>query len=263
MQRQQDQGTAQAGEVAGPGLVSRALNKMLETVLFLVAGLVIVAAAGPLAGLWHYEVIQTGSMTPALGVGGVAIVVPEPVRDVRVGQVLAFHPPGMPKYARIHRVVALTHRGGQLWIKTKGDANLSADPGPVRLEGNTAYVERAFVPYFGYAGIWLYQRWVRTALEVALFALMVSGGLWLIWSGENEGEGSTPEVARPGRRWPLTVLRGRTAAAHAAPGPHVVAEKAAAATMVALNQMYAAETEGGDTSTAPEQARRPRARTGQ
>jgi signal peptidase I len=205
-------------------------------VLYGLAAAVIFAAVGPLAGWWHYEVIESGSMTPALKVGGVAVVVPEPLKDVRAGQILAFHPPGMKDYVRIHRVISVTHRGDQVWIRTKGDANPAADPGPVRLASQTAYVERMFVPYVGYGGVWLYKHSTRTALEGVLFAIMVSGGLWLIWGNRDEEDERRPVPVATPSTWPLHVPgRPRTAGAHAAAG------QAATATLVALNNLYTAE----------------------
>jgi signal peptidase I len=166
---------------------------------------VVVAAIGPVAGWWHYEVIESGSMTPALRVGGIAVLWPEPVSSVRAGQIIAFHPPGEGNYVRIHRVVAVTERDGQVWVRTKGDANNVADPGPVRLDGKTAYAEHYFVPYLGYLGVWLYKQSTRVALEVVLFTLMVAGGLFLIWSkkdpAEEKDETIEKELVIPAR-WP-------------------------------------------------------------
>jgi signal peptidase len=163
--------------------------------LWLLVGTVLIAAVGPLAGWWHYEVVESGSMTPTLRTGGIAVIEAEPVSAVRVGQVIAFHPPGMGNYLRIHRVISLTQRHGQVWVTTKGDANNVADPGPIRLEGKTAYTERLFVPYVGYAGVWLYKHSTRVALEWALVALVVCGGLYLIWDQpEQEADELAPDA---------------------------------------------------------------------
>ena len=186
--------SARGVEGSGPpgaderSMAARAINSGFEALLFLLAGMVVIAAVGPIAGCWRYEVVESGSMTPALRTGGIAVVRAEPLAAVRVGQVLAFHPPGMANYVRIHRVVSLTRRGDQIWVVTKGDANNVADPGPIRLEGATAYTERLFVPYVGYLGVWLYNPSTRQALEGLLLALMVGGGLYLIWTKQDEAE---------------------------------------------------------------------------
>lgn len=219
---------------------SRVLNSAADGLLLALAAFMVVAGLGPVTGWWHYEVVESGSMTPALRVGGVAVVTSEPVSAVHVGQILVFHPPGQ-HFVRIHRVVALSQRGNQVWIRTKGDANNVADPGPVRLEGKTAFTESFFVPYVGYGAVWLYKRSTRTALEVVFFVLMVLGGLYLIWgSREDDAE---PE-AQP-RRW-ATWLRS------APPVGNLAAKRAATASMVSLNQIYSTEAEGGETGSGTE-----------
>jgi len=140
-------------------------------------------------------------MTPALRVGGVAVVEPEPVGAVRVGQILVFHPPGQPGYLRIHRVISLVHHGDQVWARTKGDANKVADPGYVHLLGKTAYVERYFVPYAGYFAVWLHKSATRVALEAVLFVLVVTGGLVLIWGTHGQRGQTGRAVPLDGRPW--------------------------------------------------------------
>jgi signal peptidase len=237
----------------------------------LLATVVVVAAIGPVAGWWHYEVIESGSMTPALRVGGVAVLWPEPVSSVRAGQIIAFHPPGEGDYVRIHRVIAVTDRDGQVWARTKGDANNVADPGPVRLDGKTAYAEHYFVPYLGYLGVWLYKQSTRVALEVVLFTLMVAGGLFLIWGKKDlkeEEESVEKELVIPAR-WPRQkqgrALPEHRAAEHRA-AEKLLAEKASAASAVsllALSHIYTASSKGGDVApTADEPVTKQQASTG-
>jgi signal peptidase I len=267
----------EASNSTGKSPAFRAASSSLEAILFLLATVVVAAAIGPVAGWWHYEVIESGSMTPALRVGGVAVLWPEPVSSVRAGQIIAFHPPGEGNYVRIHRVIAVTDRDGQVWVRTKGDANNAADPGPVRLDGKTAYAEHYFVPYLGYLGVWLYKQSTRVALEVVLFTLMVAGGLFLIWGkkdpGEDREETLEKELVIPAR-WPrqkqgralpqrLIVenlvtehlvgdqlgAENRSAENRSAEG--LLAEKASAAStasLLALSHIYTASSKGGEVA---------------
>jgi signal peptidase len=252
-----DQQATEPADDAGRSLASRALNSVTEVGLFALAAMIVIAAIGPLAGWWHYEVVESGSMTPALRIGGVAVVEPEALSAVHVGQILAFYPPG-EKYVRIHRVIALTHLGNQTWIRTKGDANNVADPGTIRLEGHTAYAEHLFLPYVGYGGVWLYKHSTRVVLEGVLLALMVGGGLFLIWGKRGEetetaqtapmADDHAPEPAAP----QLVAVAGNEPAprlpalGHRAPKVNLdlSAERAAtaatAASMAALSRMYSA-----------------------
>jgi signal peptidase len=238
------------------GQLRRALGVIANTALGALAIGMLVAALGPMAGWWHYEVIESGSMTPALKVGGVALVRSEPLSDVHVGQIIAFHPPGLKNYVRIHRVIAISRHSGQVWIRTKGDANNTADPGPVRLLGKDVYHETAFVPYAGYGAVWLYKHSTRVALTVVLFVLVVGGGLYLIWSGGEERQGMAPleasgggdpalpeELGNPATgHTPFPLLPRRLAMHHRAPVPDLCAEKAAEqaanASLLALNNIY-------------------------
>jgi signal peptidase I len=212
-------------------------SSTFETLLVLLAVFVTAAAAGPVAGLWHYEVVHNSSMAPTLRAGGVAVVVPEPVGSVRVGQVIAFRPPGV-RYVRIHRVVrvhrvtALSQRGEGIWVTTKGDANKAADPGPVRLEGATAYEEHLFVPYLGYAAAVLDDRWARAALEAGLLALLMGGGVYLARGARDTEQVDGEPAAWAG--WPRPRPRPQPQ------GAYLAGERATTASMVALNQIYGA-----------------------
>jgi signal peptidase len=197
---------AETADRAERSLPSRAFNSVLEVTLIVLATVVVVAAVGPIAGWWRYEVVKSGSMAPTMRIGGVAIVEPEPISKVHVGQIIAFEPP-KETYVRVHRIISLIHRGDQVWVVTKGDANNVADPGPVRLEGKTVYAERAFVPYVGHLGVWLSQKSSRQLLEAALLTLMVGGGLYLIWGKKNgEDEEHVPTLAAEPARQPVAVL---------------------------------------------------------
>jgi signal peptidase I len=200
-------------------------------------------------------VIESGSMTPALRVGGVAVLWPEPVSAVRAGQIIAFHPPGQANYVRIHRVIAVTNNDGRVFVRTKGDANNAPDPGLVQLVGKTAYAEHYFVPYVGYLGVWLYKQSTRVALEVILFALMVAGGLFLIWG--NKGEQQQEETAEKElvipRRWPrpehgateLPRVASEKASAVSVVSAASTASTASTASLLALSHIYTAGSEGG------------------
>lgn len=210
-----------------PGRLRRVFGVTTSTLLGLLALVVGVAACGPIVGWWHYEVVESGSMTPALRVGGVAVVQAEPLSAVQVGQIVAIHPPGRKNYVRIHRVITVSRHNGQVWVRTKGDANNAPDPGPIRLLGNHVYHETEFVPYVGYGAVWLYKRSTRVALTVCLFVLVVGGGLYLIWSNGDDAEDKDPEQLPAGEERPVPDLSADKAA-----------EQAANASMLALNNIY-------------------------
>lgn len=161
----------------------------------------------------------------------------------------------------------MTNNDGHVFVRTKGDANNAPDPGPVQLVGKTAYAEHYFVPYLGYLGVWLYKQSTRVALEVTLFALMVAGGLFLIWGKKGEEaqeETAEKELVIP-KRWPrpehATAVLRRTAPEKASTASAV--STASTASLLALSHIYTASSEGAHVpAVADEPVAKQQANTG-
>jgi signal peptidase I len=121
--------------------------------IVLAASLVVLAAAIGirLAGI-QMQTVTSGSMEPAIHPGDIALTQPVPIASLRVGDVIAFYPPGDPK-PRIHRIASLvldTH--GATLVTTRGDANSVDDPwGAVQLRGTTAFRYVGVIPFVGWA----------------------------------------------------------------------------------------------------------------
>lgn len=141
-------------------------------------------AVGPRTGLYKTMTVLTGSMDPSYPKGSLVVSTPQPVEEVRAGQVITFYAPEGDRRVVTHRVLkVLSDPAGtaQPVVETKGDANAAADPWQARLEGDTAWRARFSIPFVGYAlrflhtagqGMWL--------LFPALFALVC---LFEIWGG--------------------------------------------------------------------------------
>ena len=116
-------------------------------------------------------VIRTGSMTPAMPVGTVAVVRSEPATQVSVGDVVAIERNDGRRI--MHRVRAARPAGGDsMTLVLRGDHNRAADP-PVTVRS----VERPLlvVPSVGRPLTWLRGPWVQYWLGV------VTGLLGLYW----------------------------------------------------------------------------------
>lgn len=130
----------------------RRLIKMLEWVATGVVALVVVMAVlalvGPRFG-WNTHPVLSGSMEPALPVGGVIVTVPVRLEDVQVGDIITFD---TGQHRITHRVIEIVNQeqGGRQWFRTKGDANEEADGQLVT--SSTEFVAKAiaYVPYLGY-----------------------------------------------------------------------------------------------------------------
>jgi signal peptidase len=120
-------------------------------------------------------------MRPTLAPGDVAVLTPEPLAELRRGQIVAFHPPGDPRLTVIHRVFAIHRVGNDTVIQTKGDANNAADAWHARLVGDRVWRESTKVPLLGYLSVWSAQRPVRFGLLIAIVVLLVSALLGAIW----------------------------------------------------------------------------------
>jgi signal peptidase len=77
-------------------------------------------------------IVRSGSMSPAMPVGALAVAVPIAPEDVKVGDIITFKPPPDPTIKNpdvtvSHRVVEVQNEEG-LYFVTKGDANEEPDP---------------------------------------------------------------------------------------------------------------------------------------
>jgi signal peptidase I len=141
-------------------------------------------------GLQRY-VITGGSMTGAIPKGAVIYSRITPVEQLRVGDIITFHPPGAAS-AVTHRIIGIEKGpGGRPAFSTKGDFNKTADPwNPVLVNEPQQARYRFHIPLFGYLLAALALRNVRIAL-IGLPAVVIALSLlWSLWSQVGE------EVAR-------------------------------------------------------------------
>jgi len=136
-----------------------------------------------LPGLLGYQryVLVGGSMEPTIHRGSLVFDDVVRVRDVRVGDVITYVPPGH-RSPVTHRIVSAKRRGAaQPAFRTQGDANAAADARPFTLDAPTQARYRFTVPYLGWAFIVLgspHARFLLLALPALLIALAMLGRLW-------------------------------------------------------------------------------------
>lgn len=134
-------------------------------------------------------VIRTGSMAPELPVGTVAIVKPEPAREVSAGDVVAVRRTDGVRI--MHRVEQARPAGGDaMTLVLRGDRNRAADP-PLTVRS----VERPVLvlPAAGQPLTWVRGRWAQYWLGVA------TGALALAWMAtrRRRAERERAEATRP------------------------------------------------------------------
>jgi signal peptidase len=122
--------------------------------------------------------VLSGSMRPTLAPGDVVVVTPEPVGDVRPGQVITYAIPVGDHHVETHRVIRVSGRHQRPAVVTKGDANATPDPWVAVLTSPTAWRMRLVIPKAGWLIIWLDRPYVQHASLVA--APVVLAVLWLV-----------------------------------------------------------------------------------
>lgn len=101
----------------------------------------------PFFGLQAYTVLS-GSMEPALKVGGVTICRSVPVEDIKVGDIIAFN--NLEGVKITHRVTSVAEEDGVIKFHTKGDANEEEDPNEFSINGDHVHKVVFHIPYLGY-----------------------------------------------------------------------------------------------------------------
>lgn len=138
-----------------------ALLKQLALTLGAVAGVLCLAVmlAGFAFGV-RPLVFLSGSMSPAIDTGALAIARTVPAADLGTGDIVSVPTPAGQRVT--HRIVSIQHDQGSATLLLKGDANQAIDASPYRVEG--ADVVLFSVPQVGYVLSWL-------ASPVGLFSL--------------------------------------------------------------------------------------------
>jgi len=92
--------------------------------LIIIAGLLIVSVF-PITGNIKFLTVQSGSMEPAIKMGGVVLV--KPMNDYKIGDVITFGKITRTKSPTTHRIYDIKVVEGDIRYITKGDANEDPD----------------------------------------------------------------------------------------------------------------------------------------
>lgn len=122
--------------------------RLARAALLTALGTLALLTVAPVALGWQPSVVTSGSMAPAIRTGDVVLTSPVGARDAATlpaGSVVLVRDPSRPGGYLLHRLVARNPDGT---LKTKGDANLSADRAPVSAD-HLRGVGRLRIPYIG------------------------------------------------------------------------------------------------------------------
>jgi signal peptidase len=130
---------------------------------------------------------KTGSMSPTIPTGSLAVVKQIPAADARVGDVVTVDRPGQLPIT--HRVVSVAAAsGGARELVLKGDANDTIDPAPYTV--TTVRTVLWSVPGLAYLIVWFGNPFVIGGLTLGVAALVT----WVLWPRAGTA------TARTGRR---------------------------------------------------------------
>ncbi|MBU1110715.1 signal peptidase I [Patescibacteria group bacterium] len=101
----------------------------------------------PIKNNYELLVVMSGSMTPAVRVGSIALV--KPAETYNTGDVITFAYSDDPEYTITHRIHEITGEDDQQVFTTKGDANEEPDQNTLLRENIKGKMLLA-VPYLGY-----------------------------------------------------------------------------------------------------------------
>jgi signal peptidase len=133
-------------------------------------------ALAPLAAGLSPHVIMSGSMTPRLHPGDVVVTLPVGPDRLRRGMVISFPDPTDARRNIMHRIVARESDGT---LRTRGDANQSADSTPVPVD-SVVGMGVLRIPFIGLPAYWeRTSRYVPLGVATMLLflsAVIVTGG---------------------------------------------------------------------------------------
>jgi signal peptidase I len=153
-----------------PGPLRKVGNSAITLALVAVIAMLV---GGYVAG-WRTYVVQSGSMGAAAPVGSIVAARPISAADLRVGQMVLLTRPNGVRV--LHRVIEHAVTGNQVMVRTKGDANRSADPGLFGVPASTL-TPALVVPKAGYAVAALASTPGRSLLVVLAGMLLVGAAL--------------------------------------------------------------------------------------
>jgi len=144
-----------------PGSILLSLGAVLGAVCLVAAAVLVFLDMRPM-------VVSSGSMSPAIPAGSLALAQDTAAENAEVGDVVAVSRADGTRV--MHRVVAVEPSGDQVALTLQGDANAAPDSEIYVVDRVLAV--RADVPLVGYPVSWLSTSWGLMALGAGAFGLL-------------------------------------------------------------------------------------------
>lgn len=138
---------------------------------------------------------KTGSMSPTIPTGSVAIVREIPADEIRIGDVVTVDRAGdLPVTHRVTSVTVVDGAPEARTITMQGDANASPDPFPYTVE--TVRIVMGSVPHLASVVVWFSNPVVLGSITLAASALV----MWAFWPRRDDEERDERTPRRGARR---------------------------------------------------------------
>ena len=149
-------------------------------VFIAVVTLALVATVGFIVQGGRGLVVMSGSMSPVIDTGDVAVTRTVEAGTVEVGDIITFADPSRKNELVTHRVVKIEHKEGKLAFTTKGDANTGKEEWMIPSEGAVGeYVFR--LPKAGYVMRWAGSGRTRAIITIGMALCATLIALRKIW----------------------------------------------------------------------------------
>lgn len=189
----------------------RRITNVAATLLLVAAAVVfLLVLLAQVTGRYRFVPVLSGSMTPFVETGDVAVLEPRPAADVRVGDVLAFEAPVDGSPLTLHRVIEIVSPSPDLVVRTQGDANDAADPWLARLPGDTHWRATTHVDDLGTPVVYLSQARTRFLWFSVAGVLLAWWGFAAIWREEDPVDDDDANAPEPTPPAPPRASRDRT-----------------------------------------------------
>ncbi|MFE6994461.1 signal peptidase I [Microbacterium sp. NPDC057659] len=188
----------------GLARTGRWIREILLTLAALGGIVCIVLTLLAFTGGYSLIMFKTGSMSPTIPAGSVALVQKAPASDLRIGDVVTVDRAGALPVT--HRITSVSPgpSHAQRVVTLRGDANETDDPAPYTI--TDARIVRGSLPHLAHVIVWFGSPWVLGTITVAAAALVT----WAFWPRRPRGA-ATAETAPTDSEEPTT-RRGRRAA---------------------------------------------------
>lgn len=132
---------------------------------------------GVLTDTYRVVPILSGSMSPSLEKGSLAIVVKKDIVKLEKGEITVFQAPNKGKNLIAHRIHKINEENDKLLFRTKGDANTSPDSWEFYFEKRQTWVVAYNIPHLGKVFLFFDKPKARTAFLTfgAIFYLVSLG----------------------------------------------------------------------------------------